>query len=97
MALTVVTVAFKLFPIFVWKERFQPDFETRPVPGMKDLPSQRLRIGANVATFAGSLGTGLAIFAGNLDLLTVSTAVLASGIAAFVVNLLRVVRWSFLD
>ena len=97
MALTVVTVAFKLFPIFVWKERFQPEFGTRPVPGMKDLPSQPLRIGANVATFAGSLGTGIAIFAGNPLALTLSTTVLAVGIAAFVVNLLRVVRWSFLD
>jgi hypothetical protein len=97
MALTVVTVAFKLFPIFVWKERFQPEFGTRPVPGMKDLPSQPLRIGANVATFAGSLGTAVAIFAGNPLALTLSTTVLAVGIAAFVVNLLRVVRWSFLD
>jgi hypothetical protein len=97
MALTVVTVAFKLFPIFVWKERFQPEFGTGPVPGMKDLPSQPLRIGANVATFAGSLGTAVAIFAGNPLALTLSTTVLAVGIAAFVVNLLRVVRWSFLD
>jgi hypothetical protein len=97
MSLSVVTAAFKLFPIFVWKERFQPEFGKRPVPGMKDLPSHGLRILANVATFAGSLGTGLGILAGNPDALTVSTAVLASGIAAFVVNLLRVVRWSFLD
>jgi hypothetical protein len=64
---------------------------------MKDLPSQPLRIGANVATFAGSLGTAVAIFAGNPLALTLSTTVLAVGIAAFVVNLLRVVRWSFLD
>jgi len=97
MALTVVTVAFKLFPIFVWKERFQPEFGTRPVPGMKDLPSQGLRIGANVATFAGSLGTGIAIFAGNPLALTLSTSILAVGIAAFVLNLLRVVRWSFVN
>ncbi len=97
MTLTVVTVAFKLFPIWVWKERFQPEFGTRPVPGMKDLSSQGLRVLANVATFAGTLGTGIAIFAGSLDGLTASTAVLATGIAAFVVNLLRVVRWSFLD
>jgi hypothetical protein len=97
MSLTVVTVAFKLFPIWVWKERFQPEFGKRPVPGMKDLPSQGLRVWANGATFAGSLGTGLAIYLGNSGGLTLSTTVLASGIAAFVLNLLRVVRWSFLD
>ena len=97
MALTVVTVAFKLFPIWVWKERFQPDFGKKPVPGMKDLPSQRLRVAANVAVFAGSLGTAGAIFIASPRILAVSTAVLAAGIACFVTNLLRVVRWSFLD
>jgi hypothetical protein len=97
MALTVVTVAFKLFPIWVWKERFQPDFGKKPVPGMKDLPSQPLRVAANVAVFTGSLATAIAIGVGSAGLLAVSTAVLAAGIAAFVVNLVRVVRWSFVD
>jgi hypothetical protein len=93
----VVTAAFKLFPIFVWKERFQPDFGKHPVPGMKDLPSQPLRVGANVAVFAGSLGTAAGILAGSSGALTLSTSVLAAGIGAFVVNLLLVVRWSFVD
>ncbi len=97
MSATVVTVAFKLFPIWVWKERFQADFGKKPVPGMKDLPSQPLRVVANIATFAGSLGTAIAILAGSPNGLTIATAVLAAGIAAFVVNLARVVRWSFLD
>lgn len=97
MTLTVVTVAFKLFPIFVWKERFQPEFGKKPVPGMKDLPSQTLRVGANVAVFAGSLGTAIAILAGSSGALALSTSLLAAGVAAFIVNLLLVVRWSFLD
>jgi hypothetical protein len=97
MTLSVVTAAFKLFPIFVWKERFQPDFGKHPVPGMKDLPSQPLRVGANVAVFAGSLGTAAGILAGSSGALTLSTSVLAAGIGAFVVNLLLVVRWSFVD
>ncbi len=97
MTLTVVTVAFKLLPIWVWKERFLPEFGKRPVPGMKDLPSPGLRAWANAATFAGSLGTGLAIYAGSSGGLTFSTSVLASGIVAFAVNLFLVVRWSFLE
>jgi hypothetical protein len=97
MSLTVVTVAFKLFPIFVWKERFQPDFMKVPVPGMKDLPSQPLRILASLATFAGSLGTAIAILLGSPGALTLSTSVFALGMVAFVLNLARVVRWSFLD
>jgi hypothetical protein len=97
MALTVVTVAFKLFPIWVWKERFQPDFGKKPVPGMKDLVSQPLRVAANLAVFAGSLLTATAILIASPRILGVSTAVLAAGIACFVVNLGRVVRWSFVD
>jgi hypothetical protein len=97
MALTVVTVAFKLFPIFVWKEVFRPDFGKRPVPGMKDLPSAGLRVFANLATFAGSLGTGLAIYLGNAAGISLSTTILGFGIAAFVVNLFLVVRWSYLS
>ncbi|HEY7820208.1 MAG TPA: hypothetical protein VIG29_18440 [Vicinamibacteria bacterium] len=97
MGLTVVSVAFKLFPIFVWKDRFQPEYGKNPVPGMKDLPSQPLRVAANLATCAGSLGTAAAIFTGSPGALTASTLVLAGGIAAFVVNLALVLRWSFLD
>jgi hypothetical protein len=97
MTLTVVSVAFKLFPIWVWKERFQPDFGKKPVPGMKDLVSQPLRAAANVAVFAGSLGTAAAVLVASPGILAVSTAVLAAGVACFVVNLVGVVRWSFVD
>jgi hypothetical protein len=97
MVLTVVTVAFKLFPIFVWKDRFQPEYGKNPVPGMKELPSQGLRVGATLATFVGSLGTAAAIFLGHAGALTASTVILAFGIAAFVVNLALVLRWSFWD
>jgi hypothetical protein len=97
MALTVVTVAFKLFPIFVWKERFQPDYMKKPVPGMKDLPNPVLRAGASVSVFAGSLCTAAAIFTGSSLALHFSTVLLLLGIAAFAWNLARVLRWSFLD
>jgi hypothetical protein len=33
IVLTIATVAFKLFPIWVWQERFQRDFGKAPVPG----------------------------------------------------------------
>jgi hypothetical protein len=97
MTLTVVTLAFKLFPIWVWKERFQSDFGKRPVPGMKDLPSGTLRVSASLATLAGAVGTALAVFSSSPLGLRIATLVLALGISAFLLNLLRVVRWSFLD
>jgi hypothetical protein len=97
MVASVVTVAFKLFPIWVWKERFQSDFGKRPVPGMKDLPSSTLRVLANVATSAGALLTAIAIFLASPEALLAGTTVLLAGILSFAANFLRVVRWSLLD
>jgi hypothetical protein len=96
MVASVVTVAFKLFPIWVWKERFQTDFGKRPVPGMKDLPSSTLRVTANVATTAGALGTAVAIFLASPGALLIFTSLLLAGVLSFVANFLRVVRWSLL-
>ena len=96
MVLTVVTIAFKLFPMFVWKERFQSQFGRRPVPGMKELHSERLRFTANVAIFAGVLVTGMAVLAASPTALTVSMATLLVGVAAFVANFVRVARWELL-
>jgi hypothetical protein len=97
MSLTVVTLAFKLFPIWVWKERFASDFGKKPVPGMKDLPSGALRRSANLATFSGSAATALAVWVASPMGLRAATLLLAAGLFAFLGNLVRVVRWSFLD
>jgi hypothetical protein len=64
---------------------------------MKELPSFRLRVLANVATTAGAVGTALAIFFASPGALFLGTTLLLAGILSFVLNLLRVVRWSFLD
>ena len=90
---TIVAIAFKLFPIWVWKEKFQPDFGKRPVPGMKELASASLRAVANVAVALGSLGTAAAVSFGSSRALLVSTTVLLAGTAAFVSNFVRVARW----
>jgi hypothetical protein len=97
MTLTVVTIAFKLFPIWVWKERFRDDFGKKPVPGMKDLPSELLRRVANLAVFGGVWGMAASVYRGNETGLGLSTAVLSIGILSFVLNFLCVVRWSLLD
>lgn len=97
MALMVPSVGFKLFPVWVWKERFRSDFGKRPVPGMKDLPSETLKRVANVAIFTGSGATALGIAIGSEPLLTASTGLLLAGVAAFAVNLFLVLRWSLLS
>jgi hypothetical protein len=97
MVLTVVTVAFKLFPMWVWKERFQKDFGKRPVPGMKELHSEPLRLAANVGIFVGVVLTALAIITSSLRLLNLSTPLLLLGVMSFVVNFVRVARWELLN
>lgn len=96
MVLTVVTVAFKLFPMWVWKERFQSDFGKRPVPGMKELHSERLRRAANVALFTGALTTAIGIYQANETLLAISTTLVLAGVIGFLVNFVRVARWELL-
>lgn len=96
MVLTVVTVAFKLFPMWVWKERFQKDFGKRPVPGMKELHSETLRIAANVLVFTGVLLTAVAIAISSAELLNVSTPMILIGVMGFVANFVRVARWELL-
>jgi hypothetical protein len=97
MVTTVVSVAFKLFPMWAWKERFQEHFGRKPVPGMKELASERLRVAANAGVAAGSLGTALGILFASGPTLLVATATLALGVGCFVVNFARVVRWALLD
>ena len=96
MVLTVVTVAFKLFPMWVWKERFQKDFGKNPVPGMKELASEKLRVAANVGIFTGVLLTAVAIAISNPTLLNISTPLILLGVICFVANFVRVARWELL-
>jgi hypothetical protein len=96
MVLTVVTVAFKLFPMWVWKERFQEDFGKKPVPGMKELHSETLRVAANVMIVSGVLLTAVAIVVASERLLDVSTPLILLGVVCFVANFVRVARWELL-
>jgi len=97
MVLTVVTVAFKLFPMWVWKERFQKDFGKKPVPGMKELASHKLRVAANVGIFTGVLLTAVAIAISSPTLLKLSTPLILLGVICFVTNFARVARWELLQ
>ena len=96
MVLSVVTVAFKLFPMWVWKERFQKEFGKRPVPGMKELHSERLRTAANIALFSGALISAIGIVQANETVLAVSTTLVLTGVVCFLANFVRVARWDLL-
>lgn len=95
--LSIAVFAFKLFPMWVWQERFQADFGKVPVPGMRELFSRRLYALANLSLFVGVAGIALAICGVWEELLRASLALLLVGVAAFLANFVRVARWALTD
>lgn len=93
---TITTVAFKLFPIWVWQERFQADFGRKPVPGMKDLYAHGLRVLSHLALGVGVVGTVVGILAAERVVLAVATGVVVLGVVTFIVNFVRMARWALL-
>jgi len=96
IALTITTVAFKLFPIWVWQERFQPDYGKIPVPGMKALYNHRLRAVSNVLLTAGILATVAGILSLRGSILFVSLGLVFGGVVCFVINFFLMARWALL-
>ena len=97
IVLTITTVAFKLFPIWVWKERFQRDFGKVSVPGMKDLYNHRLRVLSNVLVAVGVLSTVVGIVSLRGEILAVSLGLVFGGVVCFVINFVMMARWALLD
>ncbi|HXV59212.1 MAG TPA: hypothetical protein VEK15_00855 [Vicinamibacteria bacterium] len=97
MVLTVSAVAPKLFPIWVWKERYRDEYGKHPVPGMKELPDKRLIRFANSAILLGTLSTTVSICLAFPEGLLMAATILLAGVCAFVTNLLRIVRHSLLE
>jgi hypothetical protein len=93
---TITAVAFKLFPIWVWQERFQADFGRKPVPGMKDLYLHGLRVGSHLLLAAGVIGTAAGIFWGARPMLAVGSALVVLGVVSFIFNFVRMARWGLL-
>ncbi|MGH9462422.1 MAG: hypothetical protein ACRD1X_14490 [Vicinamibacteria bacterium] len=94
--LTIATVAFKLFPIWVWQERFQPEYGKKPVPGMKSLYNNRLRVLSNFLLTTGVVATVAGILAERGEILVVSLGLVFGGAACFAVNFFLMARWALL-
>jgi hypothetical protein len=94
--LTIATVAFKLFPIWVWQERFQPDYGKRSVPGMKSLYNHRLRFISNLLLTTGVVATVVGILAVRGEVLVVSLGLVFGGVVCFVANFFLMARWALL-
>lgn len=96
VGLTVVAMAFKLFPMWVWKERFQPDFGRRPVPGMKDLYDHRLKRIADGALVAGVVAVAVGAALGSQPAVSAGAWAVLAGVAGFLVTFVRMARWELL-
>ena len=96
VTLTITAIAFKLFPLWVWRERFLPEWGKRPVPAVASLYSHGLRDLTGTALLVGVLATAAAIIAESESVLRISLPVVLAGMIAFVVNFARTARWALL-
>ena len=94
--LTIVAMAFKLFPMWVWKERFREHFGKRPVPGMKDLYSHRLKAVADAALVTGVLAVGGGALLASPAALRFGSLLALIGVLGFLANFIRMARWELL-
>jgi hypothetical protein len=97
IVLTITAIAFKLFPTWVWQERFRADFGKRPVPGIKDLYSHRLRKVSYLLVTGGVLATIVGILSQKESILAVSLGLVFFGIVCFAINFVMMARWALLN
>jgi hypothetical protein len=96
ITLTITQLAYKLFPMFVWEERFRDLYGKQPVPAMRDLYSPHLQAVSGVFLVTGIAGTAAGILAGSLPLITFFHGTVIVGAAAFVLNFFLMARWALL-
>ncbi|HET9233255.1 MAG TPA: hypothetical protein VFP10_03875, partial [Candidatus Eisenbacteria bacterium] len=91
--IAMTSLALKLFPFWVWRERFSGDWGIRPVPAVQDLYRPWLREATGLALSLGTLliAGGLIGAIPNLSLWGARVALL--GVLCFLANVLLVTRW----
>jgi len=92
---TVTAVAFKLFPMWVWQERFAD--RPGPRPAVVELYSDRLRTVTGTGLNLGSLVTAAGIVTSELIVIRIGLVVVLIGVAAFAANFIRTARWALFD
>ncbi len=94
IVLTIVIVAFKLFPTWVWQKRFLSELGVKPVPAMKDLYNHRLRIVSNLLVTIGVVGTVAGILGQVRILVAIAPGLVFAGLLGFAFNFFRLARWA---
>ena len=94
--LTVASTGSRLFPQWVWDERFGADVGRRPVPPVSALASPRLRDAAVVMLLAGVAATSVGIVLEHELAVRAGTWTVVGGAALFVANFARTASWQLL-
>lgn len=94
--LTVASAATKLFPLFVWQERFAAEQGLRPVPPVPALASPRLRDAAVAALSAGLLVAAPAMLLEHEAAVATGAWLLFAGTALLVTGFARTASWALL-
>ena len=96
ITLTITAQVYKLFPMFVWEERFRDLWGKEPVPAMRDLYSRPLQTVSNGFLSLGIAGTAAGIVTNYLPLITFFHGVVIMGVLAFLINFFMMARWALL-
>ncbi len=91
--LAITAFAFKIFPMWVWQERFQKDLGKRPVPAMMDLYSHKVQHASGSAIAAGTVLGAAGLLAGADAAVDWGVRTAALGIALFLLNFVLTLRW----
>jgi hypothetical protein len=94
--LTVASTAPKLFPIWVWEERFAAQAASSPVPPVTALASPRLRDGAVAALMLGVLATAAGIVLEDETAVAAGTWLVVAGAVLFAAGFAFTARWALL-
>jgi hypothetical protein len=94
--ITIASTAFRLFPVWVWEERFRAEQGLRPVPPVEALASRRLVDLSGLLLTVGVCGTAAAMLGERESLAAVSVWLVVGGVLALVVNFVRTARWALL-
>jgi hypothetical protein len=94
--LSISAYAMKLFPLWVWEERFREDLGEKPVPAMTDLPSAPGREATGIGLAAGTALAAWGGATGSVLLMAWGLRLAAVGAFIFLFNFVRIARWGLL-
>jgi hypothetical protein len=92
--LTVASAATKLFPMFVWEERFAADLGRKPVPPVAALANPRLRDAAVGALGIGLVTAATAIVIEHETLAAAGAWIVFAGAVLLVAGFVRTASWA---